>query len=134
MMFTFNSGPPESPTLSRAVQIRLMVLFPRKGLTSTDVATYMSGFVLNGRPDPAHIVVMYDRTFTIGASNPAVASGNEPRDRLMRFYKKTKFQFNYNNATQIDREPMIYFFSNFLTGDTSNAVINGFTSMSFKDM
>lgn len=123
-------------TAQRGGVVRVLVLFPRKGLNYADLAATMSAFPFYSRPNPERVIVMYDRTFPLLTSNPTLSAGNSPNFRQLRYIKRTKFNFNFSSTDKVDREPIVYIYHtlNDVSANPTRIFLNGYTSMSFKDL
>lgn len=112
--------------------VRVLILYPRKGVSGAQAAVVASAQNLFSRPDPTQVVVLQDRRFAVGTAT-TLGSGSTPSFKFFTWVKRTKFDFNYTGV-QIDREPLIFMISALGQDDPSTVRCSGYLSMSFKDM
>lgn len=119
--------------------VRMTIIYPRKGLSNADMASIVSSMTLHNRPDPTQCIVIKDKRWHLVAydANSTAFSGQGTNTIFYRYrFKKPRYVFNYSasNGTQPTRTPIIVFTSNINAGDASDLNLNGYLSMSFKDI
>jgi len=116
--------------------VRVVVLYPRKGVSDADMSSYVSAnFTVYNKIDPSRFIVMMDRRWTMGSSDPAVTNGSAPNWKQMKIIlRKTKYVWNYNVANQVDRQPRVYFCSILPEENTSECYLSGWIQTSYKDI
>lgn len=113
--------------------VRILVLYPRKGLSEPALLAEATLQSITTRPNPSRVFVLYDKQFVIGNINNA-ANVNAPPVRLMKFAKRCRYVFNYDPNAAVTREPILVVLSNTAAGAANQVSCVGYKSMSFKDL
>lgn len=123
------------------VNIRCMVFYPRKGVSTQNVLTGMSATNpgLFSRFDPTRVITLHDEFYRLnsaasGAGGTIQPSGSDPSFYNFKFSLNKPFIYNYDNTSNIvTRDPIVYITTDKTAADTSVLLVVGYLSMSFKD-
>jgi len=146
-LFNWNSFDSNQYVGAANARFRVMVLYPRKSVTTPDLTSYLTPTVpgLYDRPDPTRFMVLYDKFRLISDSHPYVrlndieyplTGGGTKSHYTFKFFKSRPLVLNYGSGTVINREPILYITCDLLPiGDDegSSVFFGGYVSASYKD-
>lgn len=111
---------------------RIMVLWPRKSVTTSDLTQYLTSGIpgMYGRMDPNLALVLYDKTALIV---PAAANtGSITRNFKFSHYCKMWRTQIEDTSGQSTTQPIVYMTSTL--GTPNGVFINGYMTISYKDL
>lgn len=114
------------------IPFRLLMLYPRKSVDDAQVQAEIAAISMYNRPDPSLLMVLWERRGYLGT-----AQGDEsmPTARTMKYIKKrSKYQFNYDVGGNVNREPLFVALADIPAINPTDVFLNGYMSMSFKDI
>lgn len=110
--------------------VRVLVIYPRKGVDDASALTDINLIAWNVPPNPTTLMTLYDKCLPIGRT----AEGNLPAVRRFKWTKKVRYQFNFDAAGAVKREPAIVIMTNLSNSNAATINFIGYKRMSFKDM
>lgn len=122
---------------SNGAFVRVIVLWPRKGLATGDAQLYLtsSNPGIFGIPDPDQYITMYDRRVYLAGINTGGGNPLSVRYRYNHYCKMMKWTFDDQDGQIGCREPLLYITTNLNAVNESSTVnINGYKRISFKDI
>ncbi|AJD07488.1 putative capsid protein [Odonata-associated circular virus-2] len=129
--FTFNFNTGNSGASGSFV--RVLVVWPRKGVSTTSLIGYFTGTNpgIAARPDPKLMLTLYDQKFMLAANT----AGNGLAFKTCRFTKYCKMaKWNYDSNGICDSQPVVYFATDASAVTTANISIRGYATISYKDV
>lgn len=113
--------------------VRVVVVFPRKGISSAEMMSWMTTTLGTATLiDPTRFYVIFDRTFPMSSNSQG--NGVSPSWRKIRMGKRANFVFNYMSNGLVDREPMLFFVSSVTLADQTDIFANGYIMTRFIDI
>lgn len=115
---------------------RFMILYPRKGLSTSDVRNYLNASTpgLNGAIDPNICIALKDSYFAVGSQQTGVAGGLPVVIKKKGKVRLRSSILHYTSSSLVDKEPFIYIVTSIPINDSSSNYVAGYTRMSFKDL
>lgn len=137
--FWVTYGPGATPFSS--AKVRVLVLYPRPGMSSTKINSYLTATVpgVYAVVEPTLFYVIKDISFSLGCDlSGAVAvpveNPNRPVDKLIKFSLPNRLGYTFNyDATTLYRQPILYICSDIAPANGS-VFLTGYTRMSFIDI
>lgn len=109
---------------------RVLVIYPRKGVDDQSALTDINLIGWNVPPNPTTLMTLYDKLLPIGRT----AEGNLPAVRCFKWTKRVRYQFNFDAAGAVKREPVIVMLTNLSGSNDASINFIGYKRLSFKDM
>lgn len=117
-------------TGAETAYVRVLLLFPRKGIDDTSLLTEVNLLSFSSRPDPNTVITMYDKSFALSRT----ANGSVPFARHLQFWKRFNYSVQFSSSGIVNREPLFVVLSNLAASNASDVNIFGYLSLSFKDL
>lgn len=110
--------------------VRVLVVYPRKGVDDQSALTDINLLAWNTPPNPTTLMTLYDKCLPIAR----VSSATIPCVRRFHWSKRVRYQFNFDQAGAVKREPVIVVLTNLSNSNEATINFIGYKRMSFKDM
>lgn len=132
---------PVGPNANAGAKFRLLILYPRKGVSTAKLNAYLTPTVpgVFGAVEPTLYFVIADISGALGCdlgsgTIPITENNNRPSDRLIEWCSKPKsrYVFNYDNLT-VYNQPVVYICSD-INSASGSISVSGYLRMSYYDI